>query len=100
MNYAGSLRKFSKEWIIGLVIFAAAVSLRWFHLGEIAEPIFDEVHYVPAAEVLVGLKPHPGMGVWSFHPLIGKAPAPNFEHPLLGKFLIGFGMRIFGPNAF
>jgi dolichyl-phosphate-mannose--protein O-mannosyl transferase len=31
---------------------------------------------------------------------LGKAPAPNFEHPLFGKFLIGFGIRIFGNEPF
>jgi dolichyl-phosphate-mannose--protein O-mannosyl transferase len=85
--------------VAGLIIFIAVV-LRWVDLGGIQERIFDEAHYVPAAEVLVGLKEHPGMGVWASDPLIGKAPAPNFEHPLLGKFLIGFGLWLFDGSYF
>ncbi len=81
--------------MLAAIILVGAVILRWADLGSIHEPIFDEAHYVPAAEVLVGIKDHPGMGLWSSHPLIGKAPAPNFEHPLLGKFLIGFGLTLF-----
>jgi dolichyl-phosphate-mannose--protein O-mannosyl transferase len=95
MNFAENSRKPVKTWIIAAIVFVLAVIFRWVDLGAIKEPIFDEAHYVPAAEVLVGLKEHPGMGLWASHPLIGKAPAPNFEHPLLGKFLIGFGLRIF-----
>ncbi len=85
--------------ILASVIFLVASALRWANLGMIVEPIFDEVHYVPAAEVLVGLRSHPGMGLWASHPLLGKSPAPNFEHPLLGKFLIGFGMNMWGNQA-
>lgn len=89
-----------KTWILTAIVFVTAITLRWVELGSIQEPIFDEAHYVPAAEVLVGLKEHPGMGPWASHPLIGKAPAPNFEHPLLGKFLIGFGLRMFEDPFF
>jgi dolichyl-phosphate-mannose-protein mannosyltransferase len=100
MNFAGNSRKHAKIWFGATVLLLVAVVLRWWNLAAIPVKIFDEAHYVPAAEVLVGIQEHPGMGVWSFHPLIGKAPAPNFEHPLLGKFLIGWGMRLFGADAF
>lgn len=95
MNFADNSKAHVKTWILAAIIFVTAVTFRWLELGSIKEAIFDEAHYVPAAEVLVGIKEHPGMGLWASHPLIGKAPAPNFEHPLLGKFLIGFGLRIF-----
>ncbi|WP_141734173.1 phospholipid carrier-dependent glycosyltransferase [Oligoflexus tunisiensis] len=99
MNFAENSRKPARIWLGAAILLVVAVVLRWWNLGAITEKIFDEAHYVPAAEVLVGIQDHPGMGVWSFHPLIGKAPAPNFEHPLLGKFLIGWGMRLFGADA-
>ena len=43
---------------------------------------FDEVHYVPAARMLMTL-----------------ARPENAEHPLLGKELIALGMVLFGDNA-
>ena len=43
---------------------------------------FDEVHYVPAARVLMTL-----------------ARPVNEEHPLVGKELIGLGMALFGDNS-
>jgi dolichyl-phosphate-mannose-protein mannosyltransferase len=43
--------------------------------------VFDEVHYVPAARMLLGL--------------VGPV---NIEHPLLGKALIALGMMIFGDG--
>ena len=86
-------------FVLTLIIFLLSSSLRWQNLAYIPEQVFDEVHYVNAAEVMVGVKTHPGMGVWANHPQLGKAPAPNFEHPLLGKFLIGWGIKLFGDNA-
>jgi len=100
MNFTVHAKQPVNVWILAAVIILAAVALRWINLGQITEKIFDEAHYVPAAEVLVGEKDHPGMGLWATHPLLGKAPAPNFEHPLLGKFLIGFGIKIFGNEPF
>ena len=100
MNFAEHSRTHVKTWLLAAIIFVIAVALRWADLGAIREPIFDEAHYIPAAEVLVGIKAHPGMGPWASHPLIGKAPAPNFEHPLLGKFLIGFGLWMFEDPFF
>jgi dolichyl-phosphate-mannose--protein O-mannosyl transferase len=61
------------------VIFLALVSIR---LTIPTKPYFDEVHYVPAARVLLALT----------HPV-------NEEHPLLGKELIGLGMTLFGDNS-
>lgn len=46
-------------------------------------PVFDEVHYLPAARTLLALS-HPA----------------NIEHPLLGKSLIALGMMIFGDTPF
>lgn len=58
--------------------FLALVSIR---LTIPAKTYFDEIHYVPAARVLMALS----------HPV-------NEEHPLLGKELIALGMRLFGDN--
>jgi dolichyl-phosphate-mannose-protein mannosyltransferase len=60
--------------------FAALVAIR---LTVPHKLYFDEVHYVPAARVLMTLA----------HPV-------NEEHPLLGKELIAFGIRVFGDNSF
>ncbi len=45
--------------------------------------VFDEIHYVPAARMLLTL-----------------AGPRNTEHPLLGKELIALGIRLFGDNSF
>jgi dolichyl-phosphate-mannose--protein O-mannosyl transferase len=50
-------------------------------IGEPAKPYFDEVHYVPAARLLLD----PGPGV-------------NLEHPPLAKALIAAGMAVFGDR--
>lgn len=45
--------------------------------------LFDEVHYVRAARILLSL----------------DAPT-NIEHPLLGKILIALGIKLFGDNQY
>ncbi len=63
--------------LIGLV----AQALFAWRLATPHTYVFDEVHYVPAAEVL------------------GRLWGPtNTEHPLLGKTLIALGMRLFGND--
>lgn len=47
------------------------------------KPVFDEVHYLPAARALLEL----------------SGPT-NIEHPLLGKLLIAKGMWLFGDTPF
>jgi dolichyl-phosphate-mannose--protein O-mannosyl transferase len=61
------------------LLFLALVSIR---LTIPSYPYFDEIHYVPAARVLLAL-----------------SEPVNQEHPLLGKELIALGMTLFGDNA-
>ena len=65
---------------IATLVFFALLLVR---LAVPATPVFDEVHYLPAArELLDGLS------------------YPNKEHPLLGKELIAAGIAVFGDHAF
>lgn len=57
------------------------LALVCFRLTIPTKLFFDEVHYVPAARVLMTL-----------------AKPVNTEHPLLGKELIGLGITLFGDN--
>jgi dolichyl-phosphate-mannose--protein O-mannosyl transferase len=66
---------------IALALLTQALLL--YRLATPSTLVFDEVHYVPAARQL-----------WA---LAGPA---NIEHPLLGKWLIGLGMALFGDNSF
>lgn len=68
------------------VAWNVAIALAFLALAAIrltipSKPFFDEVHYLPAARTLWALS----------HPV-------NTEHPLLGKELIGLGMRLFGDG--
>ncbi len=65
------------HWLIALV-FLGLVSIR---LTIPSELYFDEIHYVPAARVLMKL-----------------SEPVNTEHPLLGKELIALGMTLFGDD--
>ena len=68
-------------WNVAIALgFLALLAIR---LTIPSKPFFDEVHYVPAARVLMALD----------HPV-------NVEHPLLGKELIALGMRLFGDVPF
>ena len=76
---------------------------RFYHLDQPQRPLWDEHHYVLPAKVVVGLVDNPGVPPkWKLfgHDLIAKSPEPNFSHPILGKVLIGMGMRVFGDNSF
>jgi dolichyl-phosphate-mannose--protein O-mannosyl transferase len=68
---------------LALLIFALAEAAFLFRLAVPHQLVFDEVHYVPAARALIDL----------------SGPA-NVEHPLLGKWLIAVGMRLFGDTPF
>ncbi|WP_213982136.1 phospholipid carrier-dependent glycosyltransferase [Sphingomonas sp. dw_22] len=71
----------SRPAIVALLIALAAQALFTLHLDQPSRIMFDEVHYVPAAQALIDL----------------SAPR-NTEHPLLGKELIALGMMVFGDN--
>lgn len=63
--------------LIALVFMALA----WIRLTIPSKLYFDEIHYVPAARILLTLA-HPA----------------NPEHPLLGKEIIAAGIALFGDN--
>ena len=68
---------------LGILIFLLAEALLLIRLAVPHQLVFDEVHYVPAARTLIA----------------SSGPA-NIEHPLLGKWLIALGMRLFGDTPF
>lgn len=68
-------------WHVGVAL--AFVALAAIRLTIPSKPFFDEVHYVPAARVLMAL-----------------ARPENIEHPLFGKEMIALGMKLFGDDPF
>jgi dolichyl-phosphate-mannose--protein O-mannosyl transferase len=64
----------------GLIAFAF-LALCQVRLGIPSAPYFDEVHYVPAARVLLEL-----------------SHIANQEHPLLGKEIVAAGIALFGDG--
>jgi len=68
------------EWMGLITIAFAALSL--VSLGRIAIPVFDEVHYLPAARAWID-----GMIL------------TNPEHPVLGKQLIALSIMALGDNS-
>ena len=71
----------TRPWIVALLIGLAAQMLFTVHLDRPGRIMFDEVHYVPAAQAILDL----------------EGPR-NVEHPLVGKELIAAGMAVFGDN--
>ncbi len=85
---------------IGVNFLLLLVLVRLIGLSEPPGIVFDEHHYVPAARVLIGLEAPQGLERWKGHDeLIARSPDPNFSHPILGKFIIGLGIKLFGNNA-
>ncbi|MGK6323524.1 glycosyltransferase family 39 protein [Sphingomonas sp. DT-51] len=70
-------------WLLALAIALASELLFLFRLTVPDKPVFDEVHYLPAARALRDL----------------SGPV-NIEHPLLAKELIALGLRIVGDVPF
>jgi dolichyl-phosphate-mannose--protein O-mannosyl transferase len=68
---------------LAILLFALAQAIFMIRLTVPHQLAFDETHYVPAARALVDL----------------SGPM-NIEHPLLGKWLIALGIRLFGDNPF
>ncbi|MEH3102334.1 MAG: glycosyltransferase family 39 protein [Sphingomonas phyllosphaerae] len=66
---------------LGIAVFSWLVFV--FRLSVPAKPVFDEVHYLPAARALLAL----------------SGPT-NIEHPLLAKELIAAGIHLFGDVPF
>ena len=73
----------TRPWLVALLLGLAAQLLFTLHLDQPSRIMFDEVHYVPAAQALLDL----------------SGPR-NVEHPLLGKELIAAGIALFGDNPF
>jgi dolichyl-phosphate-mannose-protein mannosyltransferase len=71
----------TRPWLVALLLGLAAQTLFTVHLDRPSRIMFDEVHYVPAAQALLN---HEG--------------PRNIEHPLVGKELIGAGILLFGDN--
>ena len=74
-------RALARPWPIALALGLLAQALFCWRLTTPAKPMFDEVHYLPAARTLLAL----------------TGPA-NIEHPLLGKTLIALGTALFGDD--
>ncbi|MBY0520778.1 MAG: phospholipid carrier-dependent glycosyltransferase [Sphingomonas sp.] len=69
-----------------LAAFGIGIVAEILFLANLARPsimVFDEVHYVSAARVLLGL-----------------VRPENTEHPLVGKLIIAAGLALFGDNGF
>ncbi|MEP1420430.1 MAG: glycosyltransferase family 39 protein [Erythrobacter sp.] len=73
-------------WVWSLAICAVFAALASIRLAIPSTPLFDEVHYLPAARDM--------LDVWNGDEAIYR----NKEHPLLGKTLIAIGMALFGDN--
>jgi dolichyl-phosphate-mannose-protein mannosyltransferase len=71
----------TRPWIVALLIGLAAQMLFTVHLDRPTRIMFDEVHYVPAAQAILDL----------------EGPR-NIEHPMVGKELIAAGMAVLGDN--
>lgn len=72
-----------RPWLVALLIGLAAQLLFTLHLDRPSPIVFDERHYIPAAQALIDL----------------DAPR-NAEHPLVGKELLAAGILLFGDNPF
>lgn len=72
-----------RPWLVALLLAIAVQTLFLVHLDQPSVIMFDEVHYLPAAQALLDL----------------SGPR-NVEHPMLGKELIAAGMALLGDNPF
>ncbi len=70
-----------RKFLVPALLFLAAVALFSFNLQYPATRNFDEFHYVPAAQKLWALQEN-----------------PNWEHPPLGKLILGVGLALAGDN--
>jgi len=67
-------------WVLAITAVFFLVTLN--RLGTPSMPMFDEIHYLPAARRLIDL-----------------TSRLNPEHPLVGKEFIALGMMLFGDNS-
>jgi|GEM_PF-2576024 len=80
MNYINSF--FDKKENVSHLVFAISCLVYFFHLNNINFHLFDEYHYIPAANDWLKL-----------------VVTRNVEHPPLGKLLIAFGIKFYGDNS-
>lgn len=100
------LRALFDRWAIWAVL-ALAAALRFFNLGYPQKLVFDETYYVKDALSLItgGVEHNWPEGT---DDVLAAGQLPTYletgsfvVHPPLGKWIIGFGMWLFGPsNAF
>ena len=93
-------------WLGPLLVTAIAAVLRFYHLGRPKGITLDETYYVKG-----------GLSLWKFgferdgitnaDKLLALGKTDIFEttadyvvHPMFGKWVIGAGIQLFGPNAF
>lgn len=70
-----------RAWLTAIALGLGSLLLFCINIGQPVGLNFDEVHYVPAARVL-----------------IEQSGPVNIEHPLLSKTLIAAGILLFGDN--
>jgi dolichyl-phosphate-mannose--protein O-mannosyl transferase len=73
----------ARPWLVALLLALAAQILFLIHLDQPSVIMFDEIHYLPAAQAILDL-----------------SEPRNIEHPMLGKELIAAGMALLGDNPF
>lgn len=92
------------EWIIVGVITLIAALVRVVRLGEPGKIVFDEIYYVLDGWTLSNLGyesqwPENQSELWQTGQHDSYTGEPSYVvHPPLGKYLIGWGMHIFGPE--
>ncbi|WP_169516473.1 dolichyl-phosphate-mannose--protein mannosyltransferase [Gulosibacter molinativorax] len=95
------------EWILVGIITLIGALARFIRLGHPANLVFDEVYYVLDGWTLANLGyeaewPENGRDLFAAGDVNAYTTDPSYVvHPPLGKYLIGWGMLIFGAeNAF
>ncbi|WP_192497096.1 dolichyl-phosphate-mannose--protein mannosyltransferase [Gulosibacter chungangensis] len=92
------------EWIILGIITLIGALVRFVRLGQPAKLVFDEVYYVLDSWTLVNLGyeaewPEDGRDIFAAGDVYAYTADPSYVvHPPLGKYLIGWGMQLFGAE--
>lgn len=92
------------EWLIVGIITLIGVLARFIRLGHPAQLVFDEVYYVLDGWTLVNLGyeaewPEEGREMFAAGDLHAYTDDPSYVvHPPFGKYLIGWGMQLFGAE--
>lgn len=90
------------RWIAPLLVLGIAAVLRFWALGRPDSLVFDELYYVRDA---ISQLAHGFPTVWPdddpafLDPAAFTAEASYAVHPPLGKWLIGLGVLLFGPDT-